>query len=126
MTDPAERVFRALYRYTPDAECPVDQHRLAFLRRVLGAIDAAGLEVITRVMPHFALEAWTKNVELLTDARAEITRLRARVEVLERVRAAAQAIIDYEDAGPDAPNDMSMEWEEKFQAMRDALKETAP
>lgn len=57
----------------------------------------------------------------------EVARLRARVEVLERVRAAAQALIDYEDAGPDAPGGLCwMRWEEKFQAMRDALKETAP
>ena len=45
----------------------------------------------------------------------EIARLRARVAVLERVRGAAQALIDYEDAGPDAPGGMCwMKWEEKF------------
>lgn len=39
---------------------------------------------ILRVMPHFAPEAWTQNVNLMTDARAEIERLRA--EVLEQAR----------------------------------------
>jgi len=42
----ARRAFRQLYQYAPDPECPVDMHRLTFLRRVLGAIDAAGLAVV--------------------------------------------------------------------------------
>ena len=30
----ARRAFRQLYQYAPDEDCPVDQHRLAFLVRV--------------------------------------------------------------------------------------------
>ena len=54
---------------------------------------------------------------------AEIERLRALVEKLERVRAAAQVFIDYDDAG----FEMSVVvFEQKFQSLRAALKETTP
>lgn len=46
---PAEtalRAFRQLYQYEADPNCPVDQHRLAFLVRVVNAIVAAGLAVV--------------------------------------------------------------------------------
>jgi hypothetical protein len=42
----ARRAFRALYQYAPDPDCPVDWHRLAFLIRVVNAIEAAGLVVV--------------------------------------------------------------------------------
>jgi hypothetical protein len=42
----ARRAFRQLYQYAPDLDCPVDQHRLAFLVRVVTAIEAAGLAVV--------------------------------------------------------------------------------
>jgi hypothetical protein len=40
------RAFRQLYQYEADPNCPVDQHRLAFLVRVVNAIDAAGMAVV--------------------------------------------------------------------------------
>ncbi|MFM2104924.1 MAG: hypothetical protein RL006_1091 [Chloroflexota bacterium] len=40
------RAFRQLYQYAPDEDCPVDQHRLAFLIRVVNAIEAAGMAVV--------------------------------------------------------------------------------
>ena len=52
----------------------------------------------------------------------EIERLRARVEELEKVRAAAQALID-EDAGDDPAEDGWWEWEKNCEALRAALKE---
>ena len=42
----ARRAFRALYQYAPDEDCPVDQHRLAFLVRVVSAIEGAGMAVV--------------------------------------------------------------------------------
>ena len=42
----ARRAFRALYLYPPDPECARDQHRLAFLVRVVTAIEAAGMAVV--------------------------------------------------------------------------------
>jgi hypothetical protein len=45
-TETARRAFRQLYQYAPDTECPVDQHRLAFLERVVNAIEAAGMAVV--------------------------------------------------------------------------------
>ncbi len=56
---------------------------------------------------------------------AEITRLRARVEVLERVSAAAQVFID-EDAGDDPAEYGWWEWEKNCEALRAALKEAKP
>lgn len=57
----------------------------------------------------------------------EIARLRARVEVLERVRAAAQELMDYEASGPYTPGGLCwMKWGEKFQALRATLKEATP
>jgi len=46
----------------------------------------------------------------------------ARVEELEKVRAAAQALID-EDAGDDPAEDGWWEWEKNCEALRAALKE---
>jgi len=60
------------------------------------------------------------------DANAiEYDRLLSRCAALERVRQQAQALVDYEDAGPDDPAGKSWMhyWEEKFEALRDALKE---
>jgi hypothetical protein len=48
---------------------------------------------------------------------AEVTRLRARVEVLETMRAAAQALDGYGFGW--------LHWEEKFEALRAALKEAS-
>ena len=77
---------------------------------------------LRRVGPIY--EALTREVYNL---RAENERLRARVASLERVRAAAQALIDYEHEGPDASGMLFwMKWEGKFQAMRGALKEATP
>jgi hypothetical protein len=61
------------------------------------------------------------------DANAiEYDRLLSRCAALEHVRQQAKALIDYEDAGPDDPAGKSwMHWEEKFEALRAALK-TAP
>jgi hypothetical protein len=42
----ARRAFRRLYQYAPDPDCPVDQHRLAFLIRAVNAIEAAGMAVV--------------------------------------------------------------------------------
>lgn len=54
---------------------------------------------------------------------AEIARLRARVEMLEKVSAAAQVLIN-EDADCDDPaEDAWWDWEKKFDALRIALKE---
>jgi len=55
----------------------------------------------------------------------EIERLRARVEVLEKVRAAAQAIAD-EDAGDDPAEDVWWDWEKNCEVLRDALEEAKP
>jgi uncharacterized small protein (DUF1192 family) len=58
--------------------------------------------------------------------RDEITRLRARVEKLEKVRAAARFLIN-EDAGVDDPaEDGWWEWEKNCEALRAALKEAKP
>jgi chromosome segregation ATPase len=82
----------------------------------------------------------SRNDEIASagDLRKEIERLRARIDAnaieydrllsrcaaLEHVRQQAQALIDYEDAGPDDPAGKSwMHWEEKFEALRAALKE---
>jgi len=54
----------------------------------------------------------------------EIERLRARVEELEKVRAAAQALID-EDAGDDPAEDGWWEWEKNCEALSVALKEVS-
>lgn len=48
----------------------------------------------------------------------EIERLRSRVEVLETVREAAQALDGYGFGW--------LHWEEKFEALRSALKEAKP
>lgn len=42
----ARRAFRELYQYALDPDCPVDQHRLAFLLRVVNAIEAAGMAIV--------------------------------------------------------------------------------
>jgi len=52
------------------------------------------------------------------DVGAEITRLRARVEVLETVREAAQALDGYGFGW--------LHWDEKFEALRAALREAKP
>jgi len=54
----------------------------------------------------------------LRGAADEIECLRARVEVLERVRAAAQALAGYRFGW--------LGWEEKVEALRVALKEAKP
>jgi uncharacterized small protein (DUF1192 family) len=50
--------------------------------------------------------------------RDEITRLRARVEKLERIRAAADNLFTYDSGWS--------HWEKKYRALRDALKEAKP
>ncbi len=53
----------------------------------------------------------------------EYDRLLSRCAALEHVRQQAKALIDYEDAGPDDPAGKSwMHWDEKFEALRAALK----
>jgi hypothetical protein len=49
---------------------------------------------------------------------AEIERLRARVEVLERIRAAADNLFTYDSGWS--------HWEKKYRALRAALKEDKP
>jgi hypothetical protein len=49
---------------------------------------------------------------------AEIKRLRARVEVLERIRAAADDLFAYDSGWS--------HWEQKYRALRAALKEAKP
>jgi len=58
------------------------------------------------------------KVEDVNPLVAEIERLRARVEVLERVRVAAQALDGYRFGW--------LGWEEKVEALRVALKEAKP
>ncbi len=55
---------------------------------------------------------------------SEIERLRARVAVLETIRAAAQALIDYEDA--DTYDPAGKGWEYLEENLRAALKEAQP
>ncbi len=50
--------------------------------------------------------------------RAEIERLRARVEVLERIRAAADNLFTYDSGWS--------HWEKKYRELRAALKEAKP
>ena len=81
--------------------------------RAWSPLIASGLEV-----PAASLAA--------EEAAAEIERLRARVQVLDRVRAAAQALIN-EDAGLDAPaEDGWWAWEKNCEVLRVALKEAKP
>jgi len=54
----------------------------------------------------------------VADALAEASKLRARVKVLEQVRAAAQALAGYRFGW--------LGWEEKVEALRVALKEAKP
>jgi len=70
------------------------------------------------------LHAENERLRARIDANAiEYDRLLSRCAELEHVRQQAQALIDYEDAGPDDPAGKSwMHWEEKFEALRDALK----
>ena len=71
-------------------------------------------------------ELHADNVRLRAriDANAiEYDRLLFRCAALEHVRQQAQALIDYEDAGPDDPAGNSwLHWEEKFETLRAALK----
>lgn len=61
------------------------------------------------------------HIALHHDAAAEIERLRARVEVLETIRAAAQALIDYEDSDTYDPAGKGWEyWEENLRAALEA------
>jgi len=99
-------------------------------------------DIVERLRQQATIEAKkfgdAADIQLEWKAAAEITRLRARIDAnaieydrllsrcaaLEHVRQQAQALIDYEDAGPDDPAGNSwMHWEEKFEALRDALKE---
>ena len=67
-----------------------------------------------------------RNYQKILDMRDEIERLRARVEVLEKVRAATRFLIN-EDAGVDDPTeDGWWEWEKNCEALRAALKEAKP
>lgn len=75
------------------------------------------------------LDNLLQRLEVLRDLAerdAEIERLRARVEKLEKVRAATRFLIN-EDAGVDDPaEDGWWEWEKNCEALRDALKEAKP
>jgi len=68
---------------------------------------------------------WSSSSSDRLEAADEIARLRARVKELEKVRAAAQALID-EDAGDDPAEDGWWEWEKNCEALRAALKEVKP
>ena len=61
----------------------------------------------------------------LAELRDQIERLRARVEELEKVRAAAHALID-EDAGDDPAEDGWWDWEKNCEVLRAALNEAKP
>lgn len=65
------------------------------------------------------------DLQIEWKAATEIAHLRSRVEVLERVRAAAQALIN-EDAGDDPAEDAWWEWEKNCEVLRVALKEAKP
>jgi hypothetical protein len=67
-------------------------------------------------------EAQRKNAEAAIAAvGVETERLRARVEVLETIRAAAQALIDYEDSDTYDPAGKGWEyWEENLRAALEA------
>jgi regulator of replication initiation timing len=54
----------------------------------------------------------------VADARVEANKLRARIEVLEKVRAAAQDLEGYGFGW--------LHWEEKFETLRSALREAKP
>lgn len=59
-----------------------------------------------------------QNYLKIADMHAEIERLRARVEVLERIRAAADNLFTYDSGWS--------HWEKKYRELRAALKEAKP
>jgi hypothetical protein len=62
---------------------------------------------------------------VIDGAAAEIERLRDRVELLEKVRAAAQALIDVDGCDDPAEDDW-WDWEKNCDVLRAALKEVKP
>ncbi len=55
-----------------------------------------------------------EDARIIADAAEEIARLRARVEVLERIREAAEALAEYRFGW--------LHWEEKVETLRAALE----
>ena len=79
---------------------------------------------MTRIKEETAIHYISTHHQLMDEndrLLAEIARLRGRVEVLERVRAAAQALIDFDDRNPTLTR---IWW--KGEPLRAALKDTAP
>jgi hypothetical protein len=65
-----------------------------------------------------AEKAVERLCDMFNERGREIERLRARVEELEKVRAAAQALDGYGFGW--------LHWDEKFETLRAALKEVKP
>jgi hypothetical protein len=74
-------------------------------------------DIVERLLTENTMYSYYDSPEIQLDAAREITRLRARVEVLERIRAAADDFFAYE---------RSWYWGEKFKALLAALKEAKP
>jgi hypothetical protein len=85
-------------------------------------------DIVERLRDEAKLEVRLRDSTrmLMEEGADEVTRLRARVEKLEKVRAAARFLIN-EDAGVDDPaEDGWWEWEKNCEALRAALKEAKP
>jgi hypothetical protein len=101
--------------------------RFAFKHGItLGHLNETGGRELECVLERFdAQAAEIKLLRARIDRNAiEYDRLLSRCAALEHVRQQAQALIDYEDAGPDDPAGKSWMhyWGEKFEALRAALK----
>jgi FtsZ-binding cell division protein ZapB len=83
----------------------------------------AGGDALREEITHLRSEV-LGQARLLDMSAEREARPRARVEVLESVRAAAQALIDYEDGNPNEHRCLC--WEKKRESLRDALKEVKP
>jgi hypothetical protein len=91
--------------------------------RWLCTFGAAGLHLTTS-----SFQSHDDRAFLLAEIeglRAQNERLRARVEVLEKVRAAAQALIDV-DGCDDPAEDCWWDWEKNCEVLSAALKEAKP
>jgi len=85
-------------------------------------------DIVERLRDEAKLEVRLRDSTrmLMEEGADEVTRLRSRVEKLEKVRAAARFLIN-EDAGVDDPaEDGWWEWEKNCEALRAALKEAKP
>jgi hypothetical protein len=75
-------------------------------------------DIVERLLTENTMYSYYDSPEIQLDAAREITRLRARVEVLERIRAAADDLFAYDSGWS--------HWEQKYRALRAALKEAKP